>query len=73
MYMYICTITYTISINYAFTNYLKHCYCEFTNGWLQHILEETRARLGDVRKNEGKYKDMLQRLLTQVLLAVSGA
>jgi len=29
-------------------------------------MEETRARLGDIRKNEGKYKDMLQGLLTQV-------
>lgn len=34
---------------------------------IKHILEETRTRLGDVRKNESKYKDMLQRLLTQGL------
>jgi len=29
-------------------------------------MEETRVKLGDIRKNEGKYKEMLQGLLTQV-------
>jgi len=34
----------------------------------QRIMEETRVKLGDIRKNEGKYKEMLQGLLTQVTL-----
>ncbi|XP_065911857.1 V-type proton ATPase subunit E 1-like [Dysidea avara] len=32
---------------------------------IQRIMEETRVRLGDIRKNESKYKEMLKGLLTQ--------